>query len=89
MIDTYMVVASFLLFNVMAGMIRVLRGPTQGDQMLAAQLFGTTGVATMIVLAKSMEMPALLDVALLFALLAAVTVVAFVVRLWASVSGGN
>jgi multicomponent Na+:H+ antiporter subunit F len=89
MIDTYMVVASFLLFNVMAGMIRVLRGPTPGDRMLAAQLFGTTGVATMIVLAKSMEMPALLDVALLFALLAAVTLVAFVVRLWASASSGN
>jgi multicomponent Na+:H+ antiporter subunit F len=57
--------------------------------MLAAQLFGTTGVATMIVLAKSMEMPALLDVALLFALLASVTLVAFVVRLWASASSGN
>ena len=89
MIDTYLAVASFLLLNVMAGMIRVLRGPTPGDRMLAAQLFGTTGVATLIVLAKSMEMPDLLDVALLFALLAAVTVVAFVVRLWESARVGN
>jgi multicomponent Na+:H+ antiporter subunit F len=54
--------------------------------MLAAQLFGTTGVAILIVLAKSMKMPALLDVALLFALLAAVVVVAFVVSFWASAS---
>lgn len=89
MIDTYLVVASFLLFNVMAGMIRVLRGPTRGDRMLAAQLFGTTGVATLIVLSKPMEMPALLDVALMFALLAAVTVVAFVVRSWASANDGS
>jgi multicomponent Na+:H+ antiporter subunit F len=54
--------------------------------MLAAQLFGTTGVAILIVLAKPMKMPAVLDVALLFALLAAVVVVAFVVRFWASAS---
>jgi hypothetical protein len=33
-----------------------------------------------------MRMPAVLDVALLFALLAAVVVVAFVVRFWASAS---
>jgi hypothetical protein len=33
-----------------------------------------------------MKMPALLDVALLFALLAAVVVVAFVVSFWASAS---
>ncbi|MGD8915496.1 MAG: monovalent cation/H+ antiporter complex subunit F, partial [Syntrophobacterales bacterium] len=76
----------FLLCNVIGGLIRVLRGPTPADSMLAAQLFGTTGVAILIVLAKPMKMPAVLDVALLFALLAAVVVVAFVVRFWASAS---
>jgi multicomponent Na+:H+ antiporter subunit F len=81
-----LILAFFLLVNVIGGLIRVLRGPTPADSMLAAQLFGTTGVAVLIVLAKPMKMPALLDVALLFALLAAVVVVAFVMRFWASAS---
>jgi len=89
MIDTSLLVASFLLFNVVAGLIRVLRGPTPADRMLAAQLFGTTGVAILIVLARPMEMPALLDVALLFSLLAAVAVVAFVVRFWSPASASK
>jgi multicomponent Na+:H+ antiporter subunit F len=88
-IDTYVVVAFFLFVTVVGGLIRVLWGPTPADRMLAAQLFGTTGVATLIVLARPMEMPALYDVALLFALLAAVAVVAFVVRFWTSVPGRN
>jgi multicomponent Na+:H+ antiporter subunit F len=86
MVDLSLIVAFFLLCNVIGGLIRVLRGPTPADSMLAAQLFGTTGVAILIVLAKPMKMPAVLDVALLFALLAAVVVVAFVVRFWASAS---
>jgi len=74
--------ALFLLLNLGAGMWRVLRGPTQADRMLAAQLFGTTAVAILLLLAKVMEQPAIRDVALVFALLAAVTAVAFVRRAW-------
>jgi multicomponent Na+:H+ antiporter subunit F len=84
--DASLILAFFLLFNLIGGLIRVLRGPTPADSMLAAQLFGTTGVAILTILAKAMKMPALLDVALLFALLAAVVVVAFVMRFWASAS---
>jgi multicomponent Na+:H+ antiporter subunit F len=87
MIDTYLFLACILLFNVIAGLIRVLRGPTAPDRMLAAQLFSTTGVAVLILLAKAMNMPSLLDVALIFALLAAVAVVAFVTRFWGPASG--
>jgi multicomponent Na+:H+ antiporter subunit F len=87
MTNILLILASFLLFTVVAGLIRVLRGPTPADRMLAAQLFGTTGVAILIVLAKPMEMSALLDVALLFSLLSAVAVVAFVVRFWVSAPG--
>jgi multicomponent Na+:H+ antiporter subunit F len=68
----------FLLLTIAAGMVRVLRGPTDGDRMLAAQLFGTTGVAILLLLAEALAMPALIDVALVFALLAAVATVAFV-----------
>ncbi len=89
MIDAYLILASLLLFNVIAGLVRVLRGPTAPDRMLAAQLFSTTGVAVLILLARTMNMPSLLDVALIFALLAAVAVVAFVMRFLGPASEGR
>lgn len=78
----YLALAIFLLLNLGAGMWRVLRGPSTADRMLAAQLFGTTAVAILLLLAQSFGNPALRDVALVFALLAAVTAVAFVQRAW-------
>ncbi len=78
----FLVMALFLLLNLGAGMWRVLRGPTAADRMLAAQLFGTTAVATLLLLAQAYGKAALRDVALVFALLAAVTAVAFVRRAW-------
>lgn len=74
--------ASVLMLTVIAGLIRVERGPNPADHMLAAQLFGTTGVAILLLLADAMEIPALRDVALVFALLAAMAGVAFVKRAW-------
>lgn len=68
-----------LLASILAGLIRVFRGPAPAERMLAAQLFGTAAVAILLILARVMEMPALLDAAMVFALLAAVTLVAFVV----------
>ena len=70
--------ALFLLVNLGAGLVRVWRGPTRGDRMLAAQLFGTTGVGVLVVLAEAQSAPALRDVALVFALLAALATAAFV-----------
>lgn len=77
-----LVIAAFLLLNLAAGLWRVMRGPTAADRMLAAQLFGTTAVATLLLLAEGTQQPALRDVALVFALLAAVAAVAFVQRVW-------
>jgi multicomponent Na+:H+ antiporter subunit F len=74
--------ALFLLLNVAAGLVRVARGPTPADRMLAAQLFGTTGVALLLVLSASTGADALRDVALVFALLAAVLAVTFVKLGW-------
>ena len=68
-----------LLVSILGGLVRVVRGPTQADRMLAAQLFGTTAVAILLILSQLMAMPSLLDAALVFAVLAAVTLVAFVV----------
>ena len=74
--------ALFLLLNLAAGLWRVVRGPGFADRMLAAQLFGTTAVGIILLLAEALARPALRDIALVFALLAAVTAIAFVQRAW-------
>ncbi len=78
----YSGLALFLLLTLVVGLWRVLKGPTAADRMLAAQLFGTTAVACLLLLAQALERPALRDVALVFALLAVVTAVAFIRRVW-------
>lgn len=79
MIAALSLILIVLLLSILGGLVRVLRGPEPAERMLAAQLFGTTAVALLLILSQVMAMPALLDVALVFALLAAVTLVAFVV----------
>jgi multicomponent Na+:H+ antiporter subunit F len=75
-------VALFLLLTVVAGLVRVARGPAPADRMLAAQLFGTTGVAILLLLSAALDSPPLRDAALVFAILAAVVAVTFVKRGW-------
>jgi multicomponent Na+:H+ antiporter subunit F len=78
----FLAVAAFLVLNVGAGMLRVVWGPSPADRMLAAQLFGSTGVAVLLLLSQAMAMPGLRDVALVFVLLAVVVSVAFARRGW-------
>ncbi|MHA7924874.1 MAG: monovalent cation/H+ antiporter complex subunit F [Marinobacter sp.] len=73
-------VAAFLLLTLLIALIRIWRGPNPADRMLASQLFGTTGVGLLLVLAHAQSMPALLDVALTLALLSVLAIVAFVTR---------
>ena len=77
-----LLLAVFLLANLLAALLRIVRGPTAADRMLAALLFGTTGVAVLLLLAHAADDPALVDVALVFALLAAITGAAFAQRAW-------
>lgn len=70
--------AAFLLLNVLVGLVRVARGPTFADRMIVAQLFGTTGVAVLLLLSADPGRAALRDVALIFALLAPISIAAFV-----------
>lgn len=77
MTDWYLGLAGFLLLNLGLGLVRVLRGPTPADRMVAAQLFGTTGVAAILLLGQGMQERAMVDLALLLSVLAAVTGVAF------------
>jgi len=66
-----------LMLSLLLGLIRVLRGPEAGDRMMAAQLIGTTGVGILLLLSMLLNQPALVDVALILALLAAVAAAAF------------
>lgn len=74
--------AVFLLANLLVALLRVARGPTPADRLLAALLFGTTGVAILLLLGFATPSAALLNVALVFTLLAAVTGAAFAQRAW-------
>lgn len=73
-------VAAFLLLTLLIALIRIWRGPDTADRMLASQLFATTGVALLLLLAEAQAMPALVDVALTLAVLSVLAIVAFVTR---------
>lgn len=73
-----MVLAGILLLTILAGLWRVVRGPSRADRLLAIQLFGTTGTAVLLVLAEAQGQSALRDAALVLALLAAVVSAALV-----------
>jgi multicomponent Na+:H+ antiporter subunit F len=70
--------ATFILAMVGLGLFRVFRGPTDVDRIMAVQLLGTGGVAVLLLIAVATELSAIVDVALLLALLAAFAAVAFV-----------
>jgi multicomponent Na+:H+ antiporter subunit F len=82
MTDIYLGVALFVLLNVLAGLLRVVRGPTTDDRMIAAMLFGTSGVAILLILAQALHRSELRNVALVLSALAAVNTIAFVRHGW-------
>jgi multicomponent Na+:H+ antiporter subunit F len=71
-------VCGFILMMVAVGLIRILRGPTNAERMMATQLFGTGGIAALLLLAAAVDVSPVVDVALVLALLAAFASVAFV-----------
>lgn len=75
-----LLLAAVLLLTLLGGLVRVAFGPTSPDRMLAAQLMGTTGVGVLLLLSQALNSESLVDVALVFSLLAAVATVAFVRR---------
>ncbi len=70
--------AAVLLIASLAAVPRILMGPTPADRILATQLAGTGTVATILVLGAAGAQGALYDVALTFAVLAAIAGIAFV-----------
>ncbi|MBZ0165693.1 MAG: pH regulation protein F [Candidatus Omnitrophica bacterium] len=80
----YLTSAAIILVTLIAGLFRVFLGPTRADRMLAAQLGGTASVAIFALLAHALDRPFLYDLALVFAILAAVSSIAFVRLTWLS-----
>ena len=80
----YVICAFLVLLTIVIGLVRIVMGPTAADRMLAAQLFGTSGVAILLLLAKGLQQVFLLDTALAFALLAALATITFIQRAWHS-----
>ncbi len=89
MTNLYLILAVFLLINLLAALWRIARGPTPADRLLAALLFGTIGVAVLLLLAYAGGGPTLVDVALVFTLLAVITGAAFVRRVWGREEGNG
>jgi len=82
--------SSFLLFaailvlaDVAAGLLRLLSGPAE-DRIMSAQLLGTGGIATLLLLGAAEGSPAAVDLALTLALLAAFASAAFVAAVTAA-----
>ncbi len=87
MMKLMLAVALFLLANLVLALVVAARGPTPADRMLMALLIGTTGTGILVLLAQTMHLPALVDVALVLALLAAIGGIAFARRAWQGVEG--
>jgi multicomponent Na+:H+ antiporter subunit F len=68
--------AALLLLLTGLGLARMLWGPSPADRMMAAQLLGTGGGAIALLIATASGTPAIVDVALVLALLAAFAAVA-------------
>lgn len=78
----YLAGAVALLLTIILGLAHVVRQPGRADSLLAALLLGTTGAALVLLLGRGLGLDRALDIALVFALLAAVLGVAFVLRGW-------
>jgi multicomponent Na+:H+ antiporter subunit F len=68
----------FILAVLALGLVSILRGPGDADRMMATQLIGTGGIATLLLLGTVADVPAAIDVALTLALLATFASIAFV-----------
>ena len=78
MTSFFLAAAGFVLAMMALGLLRIFRGPSEADRMMAVQLLGTGGVAVLLLLGAAAAMPAIVDVALLLALLAAFAGMSFV-----------
>lgn len=74
-------VGVLLLLCMLAGGWRIMVGPSGADRALGVQMMSTTSIALLLLTAQWQGLPALRDVALVLALLAAIVIAALVQRL--------
>lgn len=82
MTELWWAAALILLLTIVGGVGFVISRPSNADSMLAAFLFGTTGVALVLILGQALQFPRAIDIALVLALLAGVLGTAFALRGW-------
>jgi multicomponent Na+:H+ antiporter subunit F len=75
--ETMLAAAGLIILAVAVGLVRVLRGPADIDRLMAVQLFGTGGIAALLLTAYATHVPGVDDIALGLALLAAFATMAF------------
>ena len=78
MADFLLIAACAILAMVAVAMFLVMRGPVDADRMMAVQLLGTGGIAVVLLAGSATGQSAVIDVALVLALLAAFAGLAFV-----------
>ena len=78
MTEFLLIAATVALLTVALGLVRLVRGPGDADRMMAAQLVGSGGVATLLLLSAATGAAGAVDLALTLAVLAAFASVAFV-----------
>lgn len=78
-----------MLFVMGGGVVRIVRGPTPADRLMAAQLFASTGVAILLMQSVLQQSPSLQNIALFISLLATVTTIAFVRLVWLPTDRGS
>ncbi len=77
MAESLTLVALFVLLASAAGLVVVLRSRLAIEKLMAVQLLGTGGAATLLLLGAASAQPALADIALLLVLLSAFACAAF------------
>lgn len=76
--DYLLLAAAFVLAMVALGLVRVWLGPGYADRMMAASLLGSGSIAVLLLFGAATGEPAVIDVALTLALLAAFAAIALV-----------
>ena len=78
MTEFLLATAGVILLTVAVGLVRILSGPGDADRLMAAQLIGTGGIGSLLLIAAATGAHGVEDVALGLALLAAFASAAFV-----------
>ena len=81
MTEPYLLCALLTLLSVSVGLILILqksKGMGRVERLLVLQLLGTSSVAVVLLLAQSLKLPGLRDLALVLGLLACIMSIAFI-----------